>query len=74
MQSIDSKIIELITSESMNRVKKRLDTLVEEKYVIRLMGIHDVWRVNISILCLRLLEIAIPSQTAVVARWIVTSG
>lgn len=57
----------------MNRVKKCFDSLVE-KYVIRLMCIYDVWRVNISVLCLRLLEIAILSQTAVVARWIVTSG
>lgn len=56
----------------MNRVKKRFNSLVE-KYVMRLMGIYDVWRVNISVLCLRL-EIAILSQIAVVARWIVTSG
>lgn len=37
-QSIDSKVIELITSESMNRVKKCLDSLVEEKSVIKLMA------------------------------------
>lgn len=45
---VDSKIIEFITSERINRVKKGLDSLEEDKSVIRLVVSIMFWEVVLA--------------------------